>query len=117
MPVKNSPVAEPKTPVDPAKPTADADHNTTPVVKDESVTSKELAEAAEVVEAEDVSDQVVRYVGQATERVIEAGTWPKGCDQDASVSWNFSNDFEVPASDFTPKQLAYLRSDGGFRIV
>lgn len=61
--------------------------------------------------------EFVKYVGKGTTRIIEAGTWPVGTDQDLSVSWTFGNDFKVAKSDFTDSQLNYLlKVDGSFAL-
>ncbi len=61
----------------------------------------------------------VQYIGRASERQIDAGTWPDGCDQDMSAVWGFFNDFKIDKSKFTEDQLEYLLGDldGSFVLV
>ncbi|QFG13533.1 hypothetical protein PBI_LAMBO_22 [Gordonia phage Lambo] len=71
--------------------------------------------------------EFVKYVGKATHRTIESGTWPTGVkNQDLTAEWGFFNGFKIPAASFTDDQLHYLleavdqegkRLDPGFELV
>ncbi|QXO13677.1 hypothetical protein SEA_DUMPTRUCK_21 [Gordonia phage DumpTruck] len=87
------------------------------------------AQGGEVQTSDEVATrkvEFVKYVGKATHRTIESGTWPKGCEQDLTAEWGFFNDFKIPASSFTEEQLDYLleavnedgsRVDAGFELI
>ena len=71
----------------------------------------------------------VRFTGIAfaTERRIEPGQWntPDRLpledkdikDKEKAAVWNLDNRYTLPKSDFTPKQLEILESDGMFSIT
>lgn len=83
----------------------------------ESLLNGKDAETDEATDPETI--QYVKYVGRATERQIDSGTWPPGVDQGLSAVWGFSNNFKIPATSFSKSQLDYLLGDeeNGFKLV
>lgn len=86
----------------------------------------EPTDVESIIKGEDQDDagerqsvEFVKYVGRATERSIDAGSWPPGVDQGISAVWSFSNNFKIPASSFSKSQLDYLLGgdDTGFKLV
>jgi hypothetical protein len=66
--------------------------------------------------AEGTSGPMVRWVGGAGERRIEAEDWDrKGIEADAVV-WDHSNNRAIPKSEFTEDQLRVLSGEPGFVI-
>lgn len=74
-------------------------------------------EAAETATA--TTEKVVKYVGTADQRSIEAKDWKSiGVEDQGKVVWNKRNRFTLPASDFTQDALRYLdEDDSGFVVT
>jgi hypothetical protein len=85
-------------------------------------TSKPVAQADGSVKNEEVPElegPQVRYVGQATRRILTPKDWENvGVDdtEHKTYVWELSNSKMIPKSDFSEKQLAYLMIDDGFEI-
>jgi hypothetical protein len=63
--------------------------------------------------------KVVKYVGTADERVINAADWKKvGSTDQKQVKWDASNKFTVPAADLDEAALKYVDEvDSGFVVA
>lgn len=60
---------------------------------------------------------VVIYAGPASTRSITSDHWSRAGVQDVSGTvWNIANEFRVPKSQFTEKQLEILAKDKSFKI-
>jgi hypothetical protein len=74
------------------------------------------AAAAQERRAEEEPKEV-RYVGDAGTREITAAQWKgAGVEDQEGVVWDASNDYTLPASDFTPDALRVLARDRGLKI-
>lgn len=62
--------------------------------------------------------EVVRYVGSADAREIDALSFKRADVEDQKkVVWNSDNGHEVSAADLSPSALEYLRSQPDFTVV
>lgn len=60
----------------------------------------------------------IRYVGDATNRVISKADW-KSLDIEAdTMEWSLANDFRLPVEGLSEQQLTYLlKVDGRFKAA
>lgn len=65
------------------------------------------------------TSKVVKYVGTADERVIEAKDWKSlGIEDQGKVVWSQKNKFTVPASDLNEAALRYAdETDSGLVVT
>lgn len=64
--------------------------------------------------------KVVRYkhAHSFATRDIQAKDWSTvGADGQKAIVWNMSNNWEIPAEEFSEAALAYLKKDADFSIV
>lgn len=66
-----------------------------------------------------VSGKVVKYVGTADVREINAASWRQaGVDDQDMVRWEKKNKWQVAVADLSKKAVAYLENeDSGFVIT
>ena len=66
-----------------------------------------------------LSGKVVKYVGTADVREIDAASWKSvGVDGQHKVVWSKQNKFQVPAADLTPEAVQYLdEEESGFVVL
>lgn len=57
----------------------------------------------------------IAYIGPASTRLISDKDWQGVGLRGETVSWDITNDFQLPISGFTKEQLAVLRKDGYFK--
>lgn len=83
-------------------------------------TEKFVKPEAEPVKADvPAREKVVRYTGRSDKRIITRADWEslriKGQD---TVEFNVINDYELPASDFSPAALRYAdKVDPGLKVI
>lgn len=63
--------------------------------------------------------KVVKYVGTADVREIDAASWANvGAEGQKKLVWSKKNRFSIPASELTKEALAYVDNDDeGFVVV
>lgn len=68
-----------------------------------------------------MTDKVVRYTGALpgvrSQREISRQDWALLGIKSGPHVWSPANGYTLPASDFTPEQLAVLKLDGGFEVT
>lgn len=81
---------------------------------DEIVISDEAAK-----DAKGTKKKFVRYVGEATRRVITKADWAKaGFEGVETTEWSIANDQALASEDFTDAQIDYLlKTDGRFKAT
>lgn len=82
-----------------------------PADKDQPVTYEDVPQ-------EDTGPQV-RYTGPATKRILGPDDWETvGVDDTdhKTYVWDLSNAKQIAKSEFSPKQLAYLKRDNRFVV-
>lgn len=89
------------------------------VSEPEKATSEPVEEI--VISEEDTTTtkkKFIKYVGDATNRVISKADWDSLGLKAESVEWSLQNDFRLPSEDFTEQQLTYLlKVDGRFKAA
>lgn len=80
-------------------------------------TAKAAAEAE--APAKVASGKVVKYVGTADSRSIDAASWRSiGVEDQARVTWDKDNKFAIPVADLTAPAVKYLdEDDAGFVVT
>lgn len=70
-------------------------------------------------EAEAKSGKLIKYVGPALVRIMDASAWKDAhVDSDRYFEWNYLNHKQIPMEAFTDAELQYLlRIDGRFELV
>lgn len=64
------------------------------------------------------AEKVVKYVGTADERVIEAKDWKSlGIEDQSKVVWNRQNRWTVPASELKENAVRYCDEDDSSFVV
>jgi len=64
------------------------------------------------------TQKVVKYVGTADQRVIEAKDWKSvGVEDQGKVVWDQKNKFTVPASELNEGALRYADEDDSGLVV
>ncbi|OFB38371.1 hypothetical protein BA059_14825 [Mycolicibacterium sp. (ex Dasyatis americana)] len=68
-----------------------------------------------------MSDKVIRFKGTLpgvkSQREMSRSDWALLGIKSGPHVWSAANDYTLPASEFTPEQLAVLKSDGGFELT
>lgn len=68
-----------------------------------------------------MTDKVVRYTGALpgvrSQREMSRQDWALLGIKSGPHVWSAANGYTLPASDFTPEQLAVLKLDGGFEVT
>jgi hypothetical protein len=81
-------------------------------------TVSEPAVKAQSPSAKPEPTSLVKYVGDASIRIISAEDWAKvGAKGVQDTVWDRKNKFTIPESELTDEQLDYIERDGGFEIV
>lgn len=85
------------------------------------VTATEVLEVSKAFASEQpidarASDTEVVYLGEASRRIIRAADWESIGLKGETVEFGFSNDFRLPAKDFSSDQIDYFRRDGRFSV-
>lgn len=79
---------------------------------DDIVISDEAAK-----DAKGTKKKFIRYIGEATRRVITKDDWEKaGFSEAKATEWNIANDLALPSEEFSDAQIDYLiKTDGRFK--
>lgn len=92
------------------------------MVEYESATPSELREVAKAFDgSKDIPtepvDGMIIYNGPGTTRIFSVSDWSKeGVEVDSDTVWSRRNHWRLPRADFSDKQIAVLRRNGGFVI-
>lgn len=74
--------------------------------------------AGETQGAKVASGKVVKYIGTADVREIDAAGWKNAGIEHGKVVWDSKNKHSVPVADLSKDALAYLENDDdGFVVV